>query len=69
VQVKVAATQDQPSKIAVFKVGIMDKIIDTLGGMIGVVFDVGGDLLCKGIKVSKDDTFAAINVLQNDKFL
>ena len=64
-----AATQDQPSKVAVFKVDINEKISEALGGMVGAAFSGGGTILFKGITVSKDDTFSGVNVLQNDKFL
>jgi hypothetical protein len=63
VQVRLAATQDQPSKVAAFKVDINEKISDTLGGMVGAAFGGGGTILFKGITVSKDDTFSGVNVL------
>ena len=37
--------------------------------MVGAAFGAGGSILHKGIVVSKDDTFAGLNVLQNEKFL
>lgn len=69
VQVRVAATQNKPSKIGTFKVDINEKICEALGSLIGAALEGGGTILFKNTIISNDDTFLSKNVLMNDKFL